>query len=142
MGAYSNVQAVVRRLQQRFVFLQRWVLALDVLLGAMAVGFLATVTITLSGWAVPLLLVYGVILAVALIVFGLLAWRLRLPAMTALIQADHILRYREQLSTAYEYLQHYPDNPFVPPLAAAADRLAAQVEPRTIFPLRLPRRAW
>jgi hypothetical protein len=142
MGTSNNVDTVVRRLQQRFVGLQRCVLGLDVLLGAMVAGFLATVSITLLGWAVPLRLAYGAILAGAVVVFGLLAWRIRLPALPALIRADHALHLREQLSTAYEYRQHHPNNPFVPPLVAVAEQLATQVDLRLVFPRRVPRRAW
>jgi hypothetical protein len=142
MEPYNNIDAVVRRLQHRYATLRWSLLGLDVLLGAVAAGFLVTVLTTLAGWSVPLFAAYGGIVAVAVLVFFGLAWRIRLPALTALIHADQRLRLREQLSTAYEYRAHFAQNPFVPPLAAAAARLATQVEPWRVFPMRWPRRAW
>jgi hypothetical protein len=138
----ENIAAVSRRLQRRFVSLRRCVLGLDVFLGAAVACVLATVMIELGGWAVPLLLVYSGIGAVAVSVFLVLAWRVRVPALTALIHADTTLRLQERLSTAYEYLQQYSDNPFVPALAADAERVAPHVDPGVVFPVRLPRRVW
>jgi hypothetical protein len=117
-------------------------LGLDVLLGGVVVCFLATVVVGLGGWVVPMLPVYGGICAGALGVLLLLAWRVRVPALTALIHADITLRLQERLSTAYEYLQQHTDNPFVSSLTADAERVAPQVDPRAVFPVRLPRRAW
>lgn len=138
----ENIEAVIRRLQRRFVSLRRCTLGLDVFLGGAAVCCLATVLIGLGGWAVPMLLVYSGICAGALGVFLVLAWRVRVPALTALIHADTTCRLQERLSTAYEYLQQDTDNPFVPSLAADAERVAPHVDARVVFPRRLPRRVW
>lgn len=142
METYNNIEATARRLQKRFVSLKRRALGCDVLLGGVATGFLATVLITLGGWPVPLLIVYSVIGAAMLVIFGLLAWRIRFSAFHALIGADRTLHLQERLSTAYEYLQQQAQNPFVPPLAAEAAQLAEQVEPRVVFPAHMPRRVW
>jgi hypothetical protein len=138
----DSIAAVIQRLQRRFVLLRRWALGLDVLLGGAAFCFLATVVIKLVGWSVPLLYVYGAIGAGALLVFLLLAWRVRISALNTLIQTDTTLKLQERLSTAYEYLQRYADNPFVPALVADATRLALRVDPRAVFAVRLPRRVW
>jgi hypothetical protein len=142
MEALNNIDTIVRRLQHRYVALRWGLLGLDVLLAAVAAGFLATVLLSLTGWTVPLLAVYGGILAAAVVIFCGLAWRIGLPALTALIHADQTLRLREQMSTAYEYRAHFPQNPFVPALVATADHVATRVEPRRVFPMRWPRRAW
>jgi hypothetical protein len=63
-------------------------------------------------------------------------------ALTSLMRADITLQLQERLSTAYEYLHQHADNPFVPYLAADAARVTPRVEPRAVFPLRLPRRVW
>jgi len=138
----SNLDATARRLQQRFVALRRCALGLDVLLGAALAGFLATLGIALTGWSVAFAAVYGVIVAGALVVFLLLARRIRIAVLAVLISADRRLRLQERLSTAYEYLQQHAHNRFVPSLAAEAERVAPQVDTRTVFPTRLPRRLW
>lgn len=142
MGTSRNVEAMIRRLQRRFQTLQRCGLGLDILLGAVAAGFLVTVLMRLCGWQHLLPATYGAIGLAALSLFTVLAWRVRLSALGALIRADHTLQLREQLSTAYEYRERHPENPFVPPLTAAAERLVAQVEPRRVFPWRVPHRVW
>jgi hypothetical protein len=138
----ETITAVAQRLQRRVVSLRRWALGLDVLLGGVAVCFVATVVLGLAGWVVPLLSIYGVMCAAMVGIFVWLAWRVRVPALRALMQADTTLRLQERLSTAYEYLQWHADNPFVPSLAADAERVAARVDPRVVFPVRLPRRLW
>jgi hypothetical protein len=75
----ETIEAVIRRLQRRFVSLRRGTLGLDIFLGGAAVCFLATVIIGLAGWAVPMLLVYSGICAGALGLLLLLAWRVRVP---------------------------------------------------------------
>lgn len=142
METSENIAAVTQRLQRRFVSLRRWAIGLDVCLGGMVACFLATIVIVLAGWPVPLLLVYGSIGVGALLVFFLLTWRVRLAALTALVQADTTLKLKERLSTAYEYLQQHADNPFVPLLTADAARVALHIDPRLVFPVRLPRRVW
>lgn len=142
METSENIAAVIQRLQRRFVSLRRCAIGLDVCLGGIVACFLATVVIALAGWPVPLLLVYGSIGVGAVLVFFLLTWRVRLPPLTALVQADTTLKLKERLSTAYEYLQQHADNPFVPSLTADAARVAPRVDPRLVFPVRLPRRVW
>jgi hypothetical protein len=100
------------------------------------------VVITLAGWSVSLLVVYGVILAWAILLFVLLAWRVRVSALAVLQRADSLLRFQERLSTAYEYLHQHASNRFVPGLVAEAERVAQQVDPREVFPTPWPRRVW
>lgn len=142
MVQHNNLEAAGRRLQQRFVALGRCALGLDVLLGAALAGFLATLGLALTGWSVASPVAYGVIVVGALLVFAVLARRIRIAVLAVLIDADRRLHLQECLSTAYEYLQQQADNRFVPSLAAEAERLAPQVEARQVFPTRLPRRLW
>ena len=142
MAEHHNLERAAQRLQQRSIFLQRLGLGLDVLLGGGLAALLATVLTTLLGWSVPLLVVYGA-LAVAMVgLFVGLAWRVRSDALDVLANADRALGFHASLSTAYEYLQQHATNPFVPGLAAVAERLAPRVDMRRVLPVRLPRRAW
>lgn len=137
-----HLEHAAQRLQQRAVRLRRCAIGLDVLLGGVLIAFLATLVVTLGGWAMPLGLVYGGLGVLALVVFTCLSWRVRTPALGALVQADQALRGQERLSTAYEYLQRASTNPFVPALVGEAEDFAPRVEPRLVFPLQLPRRVW
>ncbi|HEY7491544.1 MAG TPA: hypothetical protein VIH59_10610, partial [Candidatus Tectomicrobia bacterium] len=142
MAEQSNLDITARRLQRRFVALRRCALGLDVVLGAVLAGFLATLGIALTGWSVAFPVVYGVMAAGALLVFLWLARRIRIAGLAVLISADRQLRLQERLSTAYEYLEQHAHNRFVPSLAAEAERVAPQVDTRVVFPTRLPRRLW
>ena len=105
-------------------------------------ALLATVLTTLLGWAVPLLVVYGALAVVLVGIFAGLAWRVRSAALEVLASADRAHGFHASLSTAYEYLYDHATNPFVPGLAAVAERLAPRVDARRVFPLHLPRRVW
>jgi hypothetical protein len=137
-----NLERTAQQLQQRVMFLQRLGLGLDVLLGGVLAALLATVLRSLLGWAVPLLVVYGALASVALGVFAGLAWRIRSAALDTLVSADRALGFHASLSTAYEYLHEHATNPFLPGLAAVAERLAPRVDVRRVFPVRVPRRVW
>jgi hypothetical protein len=139
---HNKLDAAVRRLQQRYVRLQWRAVGLDVCLGLALAGLLATVVISLAGWSVSRLAVYGVMLAGAGLIFAGLAWRVHVSELAVLQCADRVLRLQERLSTAYEYLHQGPGNVFVPGLVAEAERLAPQVEPQLVFPTRWPRRIW
>ncbi len=142
MAEYRNLERTAQQLQQRVVFLRRLGLGLDVLLGGVLAALLATVLKALLGWSVPLLVVYGVLAVVALGVFVGLAWRIRSAALDTLVSADRALGFHASLSTAYEYLHEHATNPFLPGLAAVAERLAPRVDVRRVFPVRVPRRVW
>jgi hypothetical protein len=142
MAEYHNLERAAQQLQQRFVSLQRLGLGLDVLLGGVLAALLATILTTLLGWSVPWLVVYGAIALVAVGVFAGLAWRVRSVAFEVLARADRTLGFHASLSTAYEYLQQHATNPFVPGLAAVAERLAPRVDRHRVLPVRLPRRIW
>jgi hypothetical protein len=139
---HDRLETVGQRLRQRYVRLKRWALGGDVLLGALAASLLATVLIRLADWAVALWHVYGVVLAVALGVYGVLAWRVRFSTLAALIAADRVHGFQERLSTAYEYGRQYASNPFVPALQREAEQTARRVEGRVVFPVQLSRRLW
>ncbi|MGQ4807343.1 hypothetical protein NKDENANG_00691 [Candidatus Entotheonellaceae bacterium PAL068K] len=138
----EHLDATVRYLQQRFVFLKRRAFGLDVGLGAAAVGLVAAVVMPLAGWSIPHSAVYAAIFAGAGLVFGIWAWRVRVSALPVLQRADLVLGLQERLSTAYEYVHHNASHPFVPSLTAEAERVASQVDPRVVFPSRIPRRVW
>jgi hypothetical protein len=142
MAEYHNLEHAAQQLQRRVIFLRRFGLGLDVLLGGVLAALLATVLTTLLGWAGPLLAVYGA-LAVGLVgIFAGLAWRVQSAKLEVLTSADRAHDFHAALSTAYEYLSHHATNPFVPGLAAVAERLAPRVDVRRVFPLHLPRRVW
>src|SRR5215475_5032115 len=139
MVEYHNLERAARQLQQRFISLQRLELGLDVLLGGVLVALLATILTALLGWPVPLLAVYVAIALVAIGVFAVLAWRVRSAAFEVLARADRALGLHASLSTAYEYLHQHATNPFVPGLAAVAERLAPRVDRHRVLPVHLPR---
>jgi len=142
MAEYYNLERAAQQLQRRVIFLRRVRLGLDVLLGGVLAALLATVLTTLLGWSVPLLVVYGALAVVLVGIFAGLAWRVRGAALEVLASADRAHGFHASLSTAYEYLYHHATNPFVPGLAAVAERLAPRVDVRRVFPLYLPRRVW
>lgn len=138
----GHLDIATRHLQQRFVFLKRCALAVDVCLWGAIVGLIATAVITLGGWSVPLFLVYGAVLAGSAVTFLVVAWRVQVSALAVLQRADRVQHFQERLSTAYEYLHQQITNPFVPGLATEAERTARQVDPRMVFPTHWPRRIW
>jgi hypothetical protein len=142
MEASRHLRTVSHQLQQRYLRLTRAILAGDVLLIAVGAAFLATVGMTLFGWPVSQWLLYGAILGLALLVWLVLSWRVRVGPLSVLITADRQLGLQERLSTAYEYGQKQPHNPFVPSLTAAAEQAARRVEPHHVFPFRMPPRLW
>ena len=142
MAEDRNLERTAQQLQQRVVFLQRLGLGLDVLLGGVLAALLATVLRALLGWSVPLLVVYGALAVVALGVFAGLGRRIRSAALDTLVSADRALGFHASLSTAYEYLHDHATNPFLPGLAAVAERLAPRVDVRRVFPVRVSRRVW
>ncbi len=142
MEASRHLRTVGHQLQQRYLLLKRAILAGDVLLIAIGVAFLATVGMTLFGWPVSQWVLYGAIGALAVLTWLALAWRVRIGPLPVLITADHRLDLQERLSTAYEYVEQQPHNPFVPSLAADAEQAARRVEPHQVFPFRMPQRLW
>jgi hypothetical protein len=142
MEASRHLRTVSHQLQQRYLRLKRAILAGDVLLIAIGVAFLATVGMTVFGWPVSRWVLYGAILGLALLGWLVLAWRVRIGPLPVLIAADHELGLQERLSTAYEYVEQQPHNPFVPSLAADAEQAARRVEPHRVFPFRMPQRLW
>jgi hypothetical protein len=139
---HDRLETVGQQLRRRYVGLKRRELGGDVLLVALAVALLATVLMRLTNWPVSLWVVYAVLLALALVVYGVLAWRIRLATVAGLIAADRAQRFQERLSTAYEYLQRYTSNPFVPALRRDAEETARRLDVRVVFPSRVPRRFW
>lgn len=133
---------IAHSLQRRYALLRRWSLGLDVLLGVTCVGFLATVLCTLTVWPVAPVLLYSALAILGGVLFALLAWPVRLSALTGMVEADRVLRLQERLSTAYEYVHQEPTHPFVSSLTSAANQLQARIDVRQVFPVRLPRRLW
>ncbi|GIX46450.1 MAG: hypothetical protein KatS3mg131_0661 [Candidatus Tectimicrobiota bacterium] len=142
MSTHEPLERAARRLRRRALLVRRVACALDVLLAGSGAGVVVTAGMVLAGWPLSPLLVYGGLLGLAGLVFLGLAWRMRADALPVLARADCVLRLHERLSTAYEYLQRAPAHPFLTALLAEANRQAAQVDPRLVFPLRVPRRAW
>ncbi|MEE8289900.1 MAG: hypothetical protein V3R80_00345 [Candidatus Tectomicrobia bacterium] len=142
MVQVPDLEAVRQRLQQRYLVLTRRALGFDVLLVVALLSVLGTVLVKLAGWSVSLTQLYGGLVIAALLVWSVLAWRVRVSPLAVLIAADHSCDLQERLSTAYEYAQHEATNLFMPGLAAAAEKAARQVEARLVFPLHLPRRLW
>src|SRR5262245_20300711 len=142
MVEHHNLERTAQRLQQRLVSLRRWRIGLDVLLGGVLAALLTTLLTALAGWTVPRLVLYGAIAVVAGVIFAMLARRVRIVTLDALIRADRVYGFHAALSTAYEYLQQHTTNPFVPGLARVAEQLAPRIEAHRVFPRRLPRRVW
>lgn len=142
MPEHEQLDSAAKGLQQRVVFLQRRALALDICLAGVLVSLITTVTVTLGGWSWSPWALYGGIVLLAVLVFAVLAWRVRVLALPVLQRADRTLRLQERLSTAYEYLEQGTQSVFLPGLLTEAERVAAQVEPHRVFPGRWPRRVW
>lgn len=138
----SNLGLAIRQLQKRFVRLKRCTLALDISLGGAAAALVSTVVVMLSGWPMSFFYAYGIIFVCCAITFLVMAWRVHVPALTVLQQADRTQHFQERLSTAHEYLEQHADNPFVPGLQREAERAAQQVDVRLVFPTRWSRRWW
>jgi hypothetical protein len=90
----------------------------------------------------PLIYGYGIIVICCVIGSLVLAWRVNIPALAVLQQADRVQHFQERLSTAHEYLAQHTDNPFVPGLVSEAERTVQQVNPCLVFPARWPSRFW
>jgi len=142
MIEHHNLERAVQQLQHRFVSLRRLGLGLDVLLGGVLAALLATLLTALAGWAIPRLILYGIIAVGAGVIFAVLARRVHIAVLDVLIRADRVCGFHATLSTAYEYLQQHTTNPFVPGLASMAEQLAPRVEAHRVFPRHLPRRVW
>ena len=142
MDASRHLRTVSHQLQQRYLRLKRGILAGDVCLIAIGVAFLATLVMVLFGWPVSQWVLYGAIGGLGLLVWLMLAWRVRIGPLPVLIAADHQLGLRERLSTAYEYVEQRPHNRFVPSLVAEAEQAARRVEPHRVFPFQIPQRLW
>ena len=142
MPECERLDDAAKGLQQRVVFLKRRAVALDIALVGALVSLIATVSLRLGGWSWSPWALYGSIVVLAVLVFGILAWRVRVLALPVLQRADRTLRLQERLSTAYEYLERDTPSVFLPGLRAEAERVAGQVDPRQVFPGRWPRRAW
>lgn len=142
MVEVNNLGLAIRQLQRRFIRLKWFMLALDIGLWGTAMALISTIAIMLSGWPVPFLYAYGIIFACCAITFLVMAWRVDIPALAVLQQADRIQHFQERLSTAYEYLEQHTDNPFVPGLQSEAEDAARQVDTRLVFPARWAPRWW
>lgn len=142
MSEHPNLDFLTRRLPQRALFVRRWTAGQDVVLGGVVIAFLITLVVILGRRAVSLPLVYAGLGLVLIVAYLAMTWRLRASPLEALARADLVLQGQERLSTAYEYLQQAPANVFLPALLQQADRLAARVDPSTVFPVSRPRRLW
>jgi hypothetical protein len=142
MDRSDPLEQAVTRLQRRYRFLRRLRRSLDTALVGLAAVCLATALAAAGAWTAPLPPVYALLALAALFVLLCLSWPGRAAPLDMLAAADHTLRSRERLSTAYEYATRHAGHPFNDALMAEADRLAPRVEPRQVLPLRLPRRSW
>ena len=89
MVKVPDLEAVRQRLQQRYLFLKRRALGLDVLLAVALLSVLGTVLVKLAGWSVSFMQLYGGLVIAALLVWSVLAWRVRVSPLAVLIAADH-----------------------------------------------------
>lgn len=146
MDQSGLLEQAVTRLQRRHRFLRRVRRCLDTTLVGLAAACLATALVTTGAWTAPLPTVYALLALATLGVILCLGWPGRgdskLASLRMLAAADHTLRSRERLSTAYEYGEQHANHPFNAALMAEAERLAPRIEPRQVLPLHLPRRLW
>lgn len=140
MLEHKHLDWTIQRLKQRYAAVKRWSVGGDVILAMTLVAFVVTLVEALSPWSVALLAVYGVIVALGLLAFVVLTWRLHWSTLQTLTKADQVLQSHERLSTAYEYQQQYSEHPFLVALVAEAEKIAPRVEPYLVLPLHLPRR--
>lgn len=142
MDQSGPLEQAVTRLQRRHRFLRRLRRSLDTTLAGLATACLATALVTAGAWTASLTAVYALLALATLAVILCRSWPARGAPLEMLVAADHTLRSRERLSTAYEYGKQHADHPFNAALTDEADRVAPRVEPRQVLPLRLPRRLW
>ena len=126
MAEYHNLERAAQQLQQRCCIPAALEAGAGCAPGRSTRGAARHQSLTtLLGWSVPLLVVYGATCAGPQWA-SLPGWRgaSGVPHCEVLASADRAHGFHASLSTAYEYLQHHATNPFVPGLAAVAERLA------------------
>jgi hypothetical protein len=97
----------------------------------------AMLAIRVQSLPLSLAAVVSSLLAAGVAVAALMAWRTRPGELDTAIRADLHLRLKQQLSTAWEFLQSEPDSPRTQRLVARAVRARLPARAELVFPLTL-----
>jgi len=79
---------------------------------------------------------------IALVVALLVGWRRRPDSLEVAIRADVMLRLKQRLSTAWEFVTLHGDNQLADRLAVQVVKVGVPAEPWRVFPLRMNRWGW
>lgn len=79
---------------------------------------------------------------IALVVALLVGWRRRPDSLEVAIRADVMLRLKQRLSTAWEFVTLHGDNQLADRLAVQAVKAGVPADPWRVFPLRVNRWGW
>ncbi len=122
---------------------RRLQLLVDHVFGGLLVGLgLATVAVLVTRLAPSLYLPWGVAgaaMMIALAVALWVGWRRRPDALDVAIHADLILRLKQRLSTAWEFMAVHGSGELAERLAMQAVRAGLPDRPGLVFPLRVNR---
>ena len=114
--------------------------------GGLLVGFvLATVAVLVARLMPsphPPWQLAGTAVIIALVVALLMGWRRRPDSLEVAIRADLMLRLKQRLSTAWEFVALHGDNQVVDRLAVQAVKAGVPADPWRVFPLRVNRWGW
>jgi hypothetical protein len=84
----------------------------------------------------------GAAVIIAVVIALLVGWRRRPDSLDVAIRADVMLRLKQRLSTAWEFVTLHGHNPLADRLAVQAVRAAVPADPWRVFPLRVNRWGW
>ena len=84
----------------------------------------------------------GTAVIIALVVALLMGWRRRPDALEVAIRADVMLKLKQRLSTAWEFVTLHGDTELADRLAVQAVRAGVPADPWRVFPLRVNRWGW
>lgn len=79
---------------------------------------------------------------IALVVALLMGWRRRPDSLEVAIRADVMLRLKQRLSTAWEFVTLHGDDQLAERLAVQAVKAGVPADPWRVFPLRVNRWGW
>jgi hypothetical protein len=111
--------------------------------GLLAGLVLATAAVTwrlasrLSPWQLA-----GSAVIISLVVALLVGWQRRPDSLEVAIRADVMLRLKQRLSTAWEFVTLHGDNELADRLAMQAVKAGVPADPWLVFPLRVNRWGW
>lgn len=112
------------------------------LLAGLALATVAVLVARLMPSPYPPWQLAGAAVIIALVVALVVGWRRRPNALDVAIRADVMLRLKQRLSTAWEFVILHGDNELADRLAVQAVKAGVPSDPWRVFPLRVNRWGW